>query len=99
MGLVGVIAAKALTDRAVLRADLDDAVEEIAELRVEADEAIKRSQDLWGKLEMRTAERDRWVRLFNRLEKACSDAIDRNPDDDALVAAHRAVMREAARRD
>lgn len=44
----------------------------------------------------RTAERDRWIRLFNRLDKACSDAIERNPDDDALAAAHRAVMKEAA---
>lgn len=40
-------------------------------------------------------QRDHWIRLFNRLEKACSDAIDRNPDDDALAAAHRAVMRDA----
>jgi hypothetical protein len=37
-------------------------------------------------------------RRANRLEKACSDAIDRNPDDDALAAAHRAVITESSKR-
>jgi hypothetical protein len=50
-------------------------------------ERVKRERD-----EMRRV-RDRWVRLFNQLQDAVSEAIERNPDDDALAAAYAAVRR------